>query len=284
MPRISVLTPIYNTRPVHLCAMMESVLNQTFTDFEFIILNNSPENKELKNIVKSYKDPRIVYAENEKNMGISASRNQLIEMARGEYLAVCDHDDISAPQRFEKQSAFLDAHPAVGVIGCAVRWMTAKPYVSFYPKENMDIKKKLMHNCHLSHPGAMIKKSVLTRNNIRYEEQYSPAEDYMLWCRLIEFTQFHGLQDILLEYRVHDSRASVLQAQRMHDAMQEIRLYVRNKYPALYQDYLDDQQIFIRLLWYIPILKIRKDTGNVQAWLFNFIPVLKIKRRWRKKK
>ena len=70
MPRVSVLTPIYNTNPLHLREMIESILNQTFTDFEFLILNDSPENKEIEKIVKSYKDKRIKYFKNDKNMDI----------------------------------------------------------------------------------------------------------------------------------------------------------------------------------------------------------------------
>jgi glycosyltransferase involved in cell wall biosynthesis len=83
VPRVSVLTPIYNTKPEHLRAAIDSILAQTFTDFEFLILNDSPENTEIRDIVKSYDDPRIVYMENPHNMGISASRNRLIDVAGG---------------------------------------------------------------------------------------------------------------------------------------------------------------------------------------------------------
>ncbi|MBR6752240.1 MAG: glycosyltransferase, partial [Alphaproteobacteria bacterium] len=79
-PRVSVLTPIYNTNPAHLREMIESILNQTFTDFEFLILNDSPDNAEIEKIVLDYakKDARIKYAKNEKNMGITPSRNKLL--------------------------------------------------------------------------------------------------------------------------------------------------------------------------------------------------------------
>ncbi|MDO4423824.1 MAG: glycosyltransferase family A protein, partial [Pseudomonadota bacterium] len=92
----------------HLRACIESILNQTYADFEFIILNDSPENTELGQIVKSYNDARIKYVCNDKNIGISASRNKLIDLARGKYLAIFDHDDISHPSRLERQVRFLD--------------------------------------------------------------------------------------------------------------------------------------------------------------------------------
>lgn len=79
-PKISVLMPIYNTNKLYLKEAIESILNQTFVDFEFIILNDSPDNTELDDIVKSYKDKRIKYLKNEKNMGITLSRNKLIDL------------------------------------------------------------------------------------------------------------------------------------------------------------------------------------------------------------
>jgi len=111
MPRVSVLMPVYNTKPEHLREAIDSILSQTFTDFEFLILNDCSPNADVEEVVKSYDDPRIVYTVNERNLGISGARNRLLDMARGEYLAVMDHDDISLPERFEKQVAFLDAIP-----------------------------------------------------------------------------------------------------------------------------------------------------------------------------
>ena len=107
MPRISVLMPVYNTRPEHLREAMDSILSQTFTDFEFLILNDASTDPRVEEVVKSFSDPRIVYAVNERNLGISGSRNRLLDMAKGEYLAVMDHDDFSFPTRLEKQLAFF---------------------------------------------------------------------------------------------------------------------------------------------------------------------------------
>ena len=105
MPKVSVLVPIYNTNETHLREMIESVLNQSFSDFEFLLLNDSPNNKKLKEIIESYHDNRIIYEENPQNMGISASRNRLLDLAKGEYLAIFDHDDVCLPDRFELQVA-----------------------------------------------------------------------------------------------------------------------------------------------------------------------------------
>lgn len=102
MPDVSVLTPIYNTDPTILKITIESILNQSFKNFEFIILNDSPENSEIEEIVRSYNDPRIRYLKNKKNLGISESRNVLLHASRGKYIAILDHDDISKVNRLEK--------------------------------------------------------------------------------------------------------------------------------------------------------------------------------------
>jgi glycosyltransferase involved in cell wall biosynthesis len=280
MPKVSACLPIYNTNPKHLREAIESILAQTMGDFELLILNDSPDNEGLKEIVAEYEDPRIVYLENEKNLGISDSRNRLIEMARGEYLAVCDHDDTWAADRFEKQAAFLDENPAVGVVGSAVRRVSDKSSrISVYPESNRLIKLRLMDSCHFSHPSAMIRRSVLIDKNVRYEPQYFPAEDYMLWCRLIEFTQFHNLPDVLLNYRLHETRTSLLHGKRAVDAAEEIRMLARNKWPELYREYRSELNVYVRLFCFIPLLKIYRDRDAVVALLFNFIPVLKIRHK-----
>ena len=201
MPTVSVLTPIYNTNHAFLRKCIESILNQTFSDFEFIILNDSPENIELEKQVLSYHDRRIRYIKNERNIGISASRNRLIELSRGKYIAVFDHDDISHPTRLAKQVEFLDKNPYIGVVGSWAHWFGEKDFIRKNPEYDTDIKIRLTDVCAIMHTTAMIRKSVLIENDIKYEEQYTPAEDYRLWGRLMECTCFHNLQEVLVEYR-----------------------------------------------------------------------------------
>ena len=118
MPKVSVLMPVYKTPELFLKEAIESILNQTFKDFEFLIIDDCPEDKTCENIISSFTDKRIKYIRNEINLGISGTRNRLLQIAKGKYIAVMDHDDVSLPERFEKQVAFLDAHPEIGVVGC----------------------------------------------------------------------------------------------------------------------------------------------------------------------
>lgn len=191
MPKISVLTPLYNTEPDQLKEMIESVLAQSFSDFEFLLLNDSPDNTELESLVKGFSDPRIRFFSNEENLGISESRNKLLGLASGDYIAILDHDDICYPTRLEKEAAYLDSHPDVGVCSS---WADEIPSGRMLrvPESNEDIKRGLLSDCAVIHSAAMIRKDVLLKNHIRWEAVYSPAEDYMLWVKLMEVTMFYN--------------------------------------------------------------------------------------------
>ena len=112
MVKVSVLVPFFNSE-AQLKSSIDSTLNQTFTDFELILLNDGSTDGS-EDVVKSYNDTRIRYYKNEKNLGLSRSRNRLLELARGEYLAIMDNDDFSMPERFAKQVAYLDKNSDVG--------------------------------------------------------------------------------------------------------------------------------------------------------------------------
>ncbi len=280
MPRVSVLTPIYNTNPAHLRECIESILNQTFTDFEFLILNDSPQNTKLDEVVKSYNDKRIKYIKNKTNIGISAARNKLLDLASGEYLAIFDHDDISVPTRLEQQVAYLDAHPDVGVVSGLLESFGVKNYVWSAPENDIDIRIYLTCNCHVAHTAAMIRKSVLVDNNIKYEEFYSPAEDYRLWARLMDVTHFYNIQQVLVKYRTHNNMTSLQQEQKMNLAWRAISMELQNKYPMYYSTFANQPKANItsfrlRLFGLIPLLKLK----NNWILLFDLIPIFKLK--WR---
>ena len=275
MPRVSVLTPIYNTNPLHLREMIDSILNQTFTDFEFLILNDSPENKEIEKIVKSYKDKRIKYFKNDHNMGITPSRNKLMNLACGEYIAVFDHDDISVPSRLEQQVDFLDKNPHVGVVSGFMHNFGDINTVRRVPEYDMDIKVAMTENCSVWHTAAMIRKSVLVDNDIKYEEYYSPCEDYRLWYRLMDVTKFHNLQTVLVNYRMFGNQTSARQNARMSMLHRTIRMDMINRFPA-YRNAAVKLGItgtrFRLRLFGIPLLKIKNNT----VYIFECIPLFKI--------
>lgn len=223
-------------------------------------------------------------------MGISASRNRLIDLARGEYLAVLDHDDISMPDRLQRQVEFLDAHPDVGVVSGWLQWFGGEiTTIGRTPEFDVDIKVDLTVNSALMHTASMIRKSVLIDNNIRYEEEFSPAEDYRLWTRLWDVTNFYNIQDVLVKYRWYGNNTTKAMLDKMKRAALAGQLAVRDAHPAFYEEYkrihscacapavyAPDDRVKdwrLRLFGKIPFLKRRKQ------WilLFDCIPVLKVR-------
>lgn len=206
MPRISVLMPVYKTKEEYLKPAIESILSQTYTDFEFIILDDCPQDTKCEKIIKSYNDKRIRYYRNDKNLGISGARNKLLDLACGEYLAIMDHDDISLSDRFSKQVKFLDENPQYGVVG-SWHGFVDRDEIYKRPITNHQIKSMLKNSisCPLHHPTCMLRKSILTDNYIGYESSFSPAEDYVLWLRLSKVTKMYNLPENLFLYRDFDN-------------------------------------------------------------------------------
>lgn len=279
MPKVSALMPVYNSNLAYLKETIESVLNQTFSDFEFLILNDSPQNLELENFILEYakKDERIKYFKNPRNLGISPSRNKLIDLAQGEFLAVIDHDDISVKERFEKEVAFLEANEEVGVVGGGIELMSSKKS-EFLPTKSVAIKLRLMHKYAFLHPTTMMRKSILQENQISYNALYSPCEDYKLHCDLIDKTEFANLDEVMIEYRDFENTSS-----KNEKLMQMItRLIVqenKQKYPNLYNANCDtkkDNKETTISLFGIPVLKILKTDKITRVRLFKKLQILKI--------
>ena len=283
MPKVSVLVPIYRTREDFLRAAIDSILRQTFRDFELILLDDCPEDSR-EAVVRSYDDKRIVYLKNDRNLGITPSRNRLIDLAKGEYLAIFDHDDVSLPLRLERQVAYLDAHPEVGVVSSWTGTVGGGRIVR-NPERDEDIRITLMWDCPVTHSAAMIRKSVLTGNGIRYEEYFSPAEDYGLWCRLVPVTKFHNIPEVLFEYRDHAANTSLKQAERMLAGGYRVRALNKTLNAQLWNEYeLRAVRTWrIRLFGFIPFLWIRRYDRRTTVRLFG-IPILRIRswcRMWR---
>ena len=281
MPRVSVLTPIYNTKPQYLRECIESILNQTFKDFEFLILNDSPDNKEIEKIVKDYasKDKRIKYYKNDKNMGIAKSRNKLLDLASGEYIAVFDHDDISLPTRLEQEVKILDENPKIGAVSGFLRLFACKKTGSLHicPEHDFDIKCTMTSGCWFPHTASMLRKSVLDENNIRYEEYFTPCEDYQLWNRLMDVTKFYCIQSVLVDYRNFDGNTTHKTKKQMDMLHTVIKADISGRYPEYatwFKRYTDNAGTLfrLRLFGFIPLLKIK----NNKIYLFEFIPVFKM--------
>lgn len=265
MPKVSVLMPVYNTREEYLRPAIESILNQTFSNFEFIIINdgstdNSPQ------VVQEYadKDSRIKFINNKKNSGLIAVLNQGLELCTGEYIARMDSDDISRPERFAKQVAYMDLHPECGALGTWAQKFNSRGLLSVFKHiKNVKILDLLLYGSCVVHPSAMIRRSVLTAYGISYNHDYKHAEDLQLWVEIAKVSEIHNLQEILLNYRWHDSNISVVYSAQQVETTEKIR---RNLLTSLLSKDGDIEKI----------LNITKEDVK-RFWLFGFLPIIRRK-------
>ena len=232
--RISVVMPAYNSEK-YIGEAIESIINQTFADWELFVLNDSPDNKELENIVKEYakKDKRVKYIKNPKNIGIPKSRNKLLSLCQGEFIACMDSDDISLPTRFEKQIKYMDEHPECGVLGTWFQCFGNSDAQVRHP-EHIKIL-NILHDQHVGNPTVLIRKSVMDKYDFTYNETYDCAQDFELWSRMIFVTEIHNLPEILLKYRWHGNNISIEKAQR--------QLYLANQAKQNILDKITDDPI-----------------------------------------
>lgn len=202
-PRASVVMPVYNSEK-HLRAAIDSVLNQTFKNFEFIILDDASTDNSV-DIVKSYTDPRIKLVINEKNQGISYSLNRGIELSESEYIIRMDSDDICLPKRFTKQITFMDSHPKVGVCGTWVKTIGAEEGVVWRPSTKPDIVHcTTLFSAVLCHPSTIIRRQFLDQYSLRYCIEVSGFEDWDMWRRGARHFPIVNIPQVLLYYRTRE--------------------------------------------------------------------------------
>lgn len=200
---ISVLMPVYNTKEEYLRASIESILNQTFKNFEFIIVNDGSTNN-VEEVILSYKDDRIKYFKQE-NQGIVGALNNAWSKASGKYIARMDSDDIAYPERFAKQIKFLEENPEYSLIGSWAKIIPSKNII----KLPQDIKiMDLLADCMFVHPSIMFNKADFEKFNIRYESGFDYVEDYCFYARAIKCLKMTNLQEVLLDYRVYPENSS----------------------------------------------------------------------------
>jgi len=241
-PRISVLMPAYNAYE-YIGVAIESILNQTFTDFEFIIINDGSTDKTAQ-IIGEYakRDKRIKLVNNSKNKGLIGVLNEGLDLAHGEYIARMDSDDISLPTRFEKQIKYMDGHQQCGVLGTWFQCFGNSTDIVCHPKRIKLL--NILAGQFVGHPTVMLRKSVIDKYDFRYDMNYKHAEDYELWSRMVLVTEIHNLPEILLNYRWIDTNISVIHA----NAQQMVANRVKNNILGCLSSDTDVQTAITRLM------------------------------------
>ena len=264
-PMITVLMSVYNGEK-YLKEAIDSILTQTFEDFEFLIINDGSTDSSVE-IIEAYDDPRIRLVNNEKNLKLIASLNKGISLARGKYIARMDSDDVSMPERFEKEVKFLEGNPDYGLVGTyysVIDGVGNEKYKMSYPSNNDLIKLFLSVNCPLVH-GSIMGRTELFRQNLYGSKEFSAIEDYELWVRMSKVTKIHNIPEYLFKYRIYGESFSDTKAKLMADQTLGLskKLYRENK--KIYKE-LAQKQILSGLY----VQEKEAAVEYIHKWLFSF--------------
>jgi glycosyltransferase involved in cell wall biosynthesis len=210
MPRISVIMPVYNVQE-YLAQTIESVLNQSYTDFELICIDDCSTDQSLS-ILKSYKkkDDRIIIITNEQNLGAAATRNRALDIAIGEFVALQDSDDYSHPDRFRIQLNYMDTHPDIIALGSGMIVVDEKNKVRKYIQ---NFQEDILIRCHvlftnpISNPTFFIRIDAIKISG-QYNNNFKRSQDYELMSRLLPIGNFANLPDYLVYYRRREGQLS----------------------------------------------------------------------------
>jgi len=209
IPRVSLLMPVYNEER-YVREAIDSILGQTFADFELVLVEDGSTD-DTRNILADYarRDARVVLVENGRNRGLVYSLNRGLALARGEYIARMDANDISLPWRIERQVRYMDQHPEVGVLGTNIAYINAEGCLlqGGRPKDRQPlppdvIRWMLLWRCAIYHTTVMIRKVVLEQTGFVYDPHFRHAEDRDLWTRLAPYTTIASLPEVLLYCRI----------------------------------------------------------------------------------
>jgi glycosyltransferase involved in cell wall biosynthesis len=201
--------PVLNAVPF-LNEAVDSVLAQSFGDFEFIVVDDGSSDGSLE-VLHEYarRDARVRVLQNSANIGVAQTLNRGLAECRGEYVARMDADDVALPERFARQVEFMDSRPDVGVCGT---WFTAFGELDGtyrHPEDGEDIKiAHLLRDSAICHPTAFMRRALLQRTGIRYPEGNFPAQDLWLWVRLGFVSKLANIPEALLRYRIHPRQVS----------------------------------------------------------------------------
>ncbi len=219
--KVTVFMPVYNGEK-YLDEAIQSVLNQTYPNFHFLIINDGSTDRS-KQIISSYRDERIQLIHNQTPSGLKNVRNQGLQEAKGEYFAPIDCDDVWSPKKLEKQVEFLESHPEFSFIGSRAQFIDENGNIqgtlwryTFSPKK---IAPFLLFSNYFIHSSILIRRSKIPPEGY----QATTAEDYDLWVRMSRLGPIWSLPHILVKYRVHTEGDTYRQAILSDRTQQQVR-------------------------------------------------------------
>lgn len=231
------------------CSFIEeaimSVLNQTYNNFEFVIVNDG-STVDVESVIHHFNDPRIKFINNSENKGLTACLNQGLLECTGDFIARMDDDDICIANRIEKQIEFFNKNSMANIVGSDVEVFGQESRISHYLLKDSRIEQQVdlfFRNVGLAHPSVMIRKSFLDRHHIMYNEQFVKGQDYGLWVDCAQFDKLYCIPEVLLKYRVHNKQASKQAKDKQIYAQRLIRIEQLKRMGVV----ADDSEINIHL-------------------------------------
>lgn len=204
-PLVSVVIPVLNGEKFIIEAV-RSIVSQTYENLELIIINDGSTDR-TRDMVNSINDSRIKILDNPENIGTAISTNKGIAVSKGKYIALMDADDISLPERIERQVAFLENNPEYGVCGTGSKYLGSDVVVEF-PSSNDEIRVAMLQYFPFRNPSLMMRKSILDKFQLRYDPAFKLTLDYEFISRLIPYCKVANLSEVMLLYREHEKQTS----------------------------------------------------------------------------
>jgi len=244
-PLVSVLMPVYNGEK-YISEAVESILSQSYTDFELIITDDGSDDR-TPQIIKAFNDDRIRCIIHAENKGLIFSRNEGVAAAKGRYIAFLDSDDVSLPQRLEKQISFLDAHPDFGMIGAWVKVIdghgnSLNDCIKF-PALPDEIPVILLFKNYFTTSSIMVRKSCL--QDFPFDPEFPIAEDYNLWIKIAEKYKVWNLPEVLTCYRMHKENIH----KKLDKKMRELDMLQLSKQLSKFNtDFSNEEKYFFFLI------------------------------------
>lgn len=265
-PKLSVLMPAYNAEK-YIAEAIESILNQTFADFEFIIVDDGSTDGTW-GIIQRYaeREGRIVGVRNEENMRISGTLNRGISLARGEFIARMDADDWSYPDRFQKQIQYMEEHPNVVISGGSMEICSGNLTVlneRKYHLRDRDIRTHLFRYSPFCHATTIYRKEQVQKIG-GYNVDLADAEDYDLYFRMGKIGDFGNIPDVLFKVRTHEESMSRVKARRQ----ELLTLYIRLK---AIMEYGYDMKLADKLYFFGQLISMYLMPSSLKFWVFNFL-------------
>jgi glycosyltransferase involved in cell wall biosynthesis len=213
-PKVTVVITVYN-REKYVAAAIESILAQTFSDFELLVIDDGSSDGS-REVIQSFRDPHVHLVCNETNLGIPRTRNRGIQLAHGEYLAFLDSDDWAYPERLAKQVDFLDRHPDYAAVGAWIAWMNEEGRslrrIKRKPASPDEIAARRLFRQGIENSTSMARTAVL--RSYGHQEQFDISSDFDLWSRIAATYKLATLPEVLVRRRMHKSSITRERAHR----------------------------------------------------------------------